>query len=114
MISIPNYQNGTQVIMRTKLGKTLILLQQLIDQPTHVINYKLSCINLLFRTNGKLLCDAGVELTIYDKCHHKVIYGSLNLSIPLPRPYYREVCDYKNTCLISIQRAIPLVKWSDV
>ena len=114
MISIPNYQNVTQVTMRTKLGKTLILLQQLINQPTHVINYKLPCINLLFSTNSKLLCDVGVEQTIYDKCHHKVIYESLNLNIPLPQPDYREVCDYKNTCLISIQRAIPLVKWSDV
>ena len=75
----------------------------MIGQPTHIINGKSSCIDLLFATNSKLLSEVGVEQTIYDKCHHNIIYGSLNLNISLPPPYYREVWDYKNTDPICIQ-----------
>ena len=83
-------------------------------QPTHIINEKSSCIDLLFTTYNKFLCNVGVEQTIYNKCNHNIIYGLLNLNIPLPPPYYREVWDYKNTGPVCIQRAISLVNWNDV
>ena len=66
---------------------------QMIGQPTHIMNDKSSCIDLLFTANNKLLCDVGVEHTIYNNCHHNITYESLNLNIPLPPPYYREVLD---------------------
>ena len=81
----------------------------MIGQPTHIINVKSSCIDLLFTTNSKLLCDVGVEKTIYNKCHHYNRYGSLDINIPLPPPYYREVWDYKNTDPVYTQLAISLV-----
>ena len=91
----------------------------MIGQLTHIVNDKFSCIDFLFTTNSKLLCDVGVEQTtsrqtIYNKCYNNIIYGSLNLTIPLPLPYCREIWEYKNTDLISIQRAISLVNWNDV
>ena len=61
-----------------------------------------------------MLCDVGVEQTIYDNCHHNITYESLNLNIPLPPPYYRELWDYKNTDAVCIQREISLVNWNDV
>ena len=85
----------------------------MLGQPTHIMNDKSSCIDLLFTTNSKLLYDVGVEQTIYNKCHHNIIYVSLNLNIPLPPPYYREVWDYKNTYAVCTQRAILLVNWND-
>ena len=87
---------------------------QIIGQPTHIMNDKSSCIDLLFTANSKLLCDVGVKQTMDDKCHHNIIYGSLNLNIPLPPPFYSEVWDYKNTDAVCIQRAISLVNWNDV
>ena len=78
------------------------------------MNDKSSCIDLLFITNSKLLCDVGVEQIIYKKCYHNIIYGSLNLNTPLPLPYSREVWDYKNTDAVCIQRAISLVNWNDI
>ena len=87
---------------------------QMTGQPTHIINDKSSYIDLLFTTNSKLLCDVGVEQTIYNKCHDNIIYRSLNLNIPLPPPYYREVWDYKNIDPVCIQRANSLVNWYDV
>ena len=73
---------------------------QMIGQPTHIINGRSSIIDLLFTT-------------IYDKCHHNK-YGSLDLNIPLPPPYYRDDWDYKRTGPICIHRAISLVNWNDV
>ena len=64
---------------------------QSIGQPTHITNDKPPYIDLLFTTNSKWLCDVGAEPTIYNKCHHNIIYVSLNFNIPLPPPYYREV-----------------------
>ena len=55
---------------------------QIIGQPTHIVNDILSCIDLLFTTNSKLLSDVGVKQTIYDKCHHNIIYKSINLYMP--------------------------------
>ena len=69
---------------------------------------------LAFYHLNKFLCNVGVEQTIYNKCNHNIIYGLLNLNIPLPPPYYREVWDYKNTGPVCIQRAISLVNWNDV
>ena len=86
----------------------------MIGQPTYIMNDKPSCIDLRFTTNSKLLCDVGIEQTIYNKCHHNIIYGSLNLHIPFPPTYYREVWDYKNTDPVCTQRTISLVNWNDV
>ena len=60
---------------------------KMIGQTTYFINDQSSCVDLLFTTNSKLLIDVGVEQAIYDKCHHNIIYGSLNLNIPLTPPY---------------------------
>ena len=67
---------------------------------------------MLFTTNSNLPSEVGVEQTIYDKCHHDIIYGSTNFNLPLPPPYYREVWDYKYTDPICIKRAISLVNWN--
>ena len=44
----------------TASGYTLM-----IGEPTHIINDKSSCIDLLFTTNSKLFCHVGVDKTIY-------------------------------------------------
>ena len=50
----------------------------------------------------------------HNKCHHNIIYGSLNLNIPLSPPFYVEVWDYKNTDPVCMQLAISLMNWNDV
>ena len=56
---------------------------QLIDQPTHVINNPSFCIDLVFASNPNVICNSGVELSLFDKCHHNLIFGELNFMIPL-------------------------------
>ena len=79
-------------IFTATLGDT-----QMIGQPTHIMNDKSSCIELIFTTNSKMLSNVGVAQTIFNKGYYNTVYGSLNLNISLPAPYYMDVWDYKNT-----------------
>ena len=61
---------------KDKFTTTLCYIQ-MIGQPTHILNDKLPCIDLLFITSCKLLSDVGVEQTVYDKCHHNIYTDGL-------------------------------------
>ena len=79
---------------------------QLIDQPTHVSNDSSSCIGLVFASNPNLPCNSGVELSLFDKCHHNLIFGKLNFIAALPLTYKRQVWNYKKANAESIRRSI--------
>ena len=55
-----------------------------------------SCIDLFFTSIPSFISASGGELSLYDKCHHNLIYGKINFTVPLPPSYIREVWDYKN------------------
>ena len=58
-------------------------------------NTSSSCINLIFTSNASLITGLGTEKSLYaDSCHHSIIFGKMNLNVPLPPPYIREVWDY--------------------
>ena len=67
---------------------------QIINKPTHFTNVSSSCIDLIFASNTSYL-STGLEQSIYDKCHHDIMYGKLNFDIPLPPVYYKKIWDYK-------------------
>ena len=48
---------------------------QLIDQPTHITKESSSCIDLIFTSNPSFISASGVELSLYEKCHHNLIFG---------------------------------------
>ena len=52
--------------------------------------------DLIFATSPNLIRETGVELSIFEKCHHNLTYGIIDFKVPLPPPYLREVWDYKN------------------
>ena len=65
--------------------------KQMIDRPIHVINNSMSCINLSIWTNQSVISNYGVYVSIFDKCHHNIIIGEINIRVPLPPVYVREV-----------------------
>ena len=81
---------------------------QIIDEPTHVINTYISCIDLVFCTNQSVISNHGVDVSIFDKCHHNSIYGTINISVPLPPTYLREVWDYDKANIENDEKAISL------
>ena len=44
--------------------------KQIINQPTHIVNNSLSCIDLIFCNNMNLISNFGVDFSIFEKCHH--------------------------------------------
>ena len=46
---------------------------QIIDKPTHIINKSMSCIDLIFYANQYLISNHGFDVSIFGKCHHKII-----------------------------------------
>ena len=84
---------------------------QLIDQPTHTTKESSSCIDLTFTSNPSFISASGVELSLYEKCNHNLIYGKINFNVPLPPPYIREVWDYKNAKVENIQQSVSGIDW---
>ena len=84
----------------------------MINKPTHFINESSSSIDLIFSSNTSFVKSCGSELSISEKCHHNIIYGTLNFDIPLPPPYYRDVWNYKHANTGSIQKTVSTFDWS--
>ena len=85
---------------------------QIIDKPTHVINTSMSCIDLIFCTNQSVISNHGVDVSIFDKCHHNIIYGKINICVPLPPTYVQEVWDYEKANIANIKKAISNFDWN--
>ena len=84
---------------------------QLIDQPSHITKESSSCIDLIFISNPSVISASRVELSLYQKFHHNLIHGKISFNVPLPPPYIREVLDYKNAKVASIQQSVSGIDW---
>ena len=84
---------------------------QIIDKAAHVINKSKSCIDLIFCTNQNVISKYGVDASLFDKCHHNVIYGKINIRVPLPPVIIREVWNYSKADVQNIQKAILGFNW---
>ena len=85
---------------------------QMIEKTTHFINESSSCIDLIFSSNVNFTKNCGVEQSFYEKCHHNIIYGTLNFNTPLPHPYFREIWDFKSANIVCIQKSINNFDWA--
>ena len=84
---------------------------QLINQPTHITKDYFTCIELIFTSNPNLINSSGVEMSLFEKCHHNIAHGKIDFKISIPPPYMREVWDYKNASAESTQRSISSIDW---
>ena len=64
--------------------------KQIIDKPTHVINNSMSCIDLIFCTNQNVVSNYGVDVSMFKKSHDNIIYGKIDIRVPLQPVYVRE------------------------
>ena len=51
----------------------------------------MSCIDLIFCLNLNVISKHGVDVSVFEKCHHDIVYGEINILVPLPPIYVREV-----------------------
>ena len=80
--------------------------KQIINKPTRIVNNSSSCIDFLFCNNLNLIANYGVNLSLFENCHHNIIFGKINIRIPLPPSYVREVWDYSSANTKNIQKAV--------
>ena len=68
----------------TKLSEIIdsYCLNQLIDEPTHILPNSLFCIDLIITDQLNLFVDFGVHPSLYPKSHHQIVSGTTNLSVP--------------------------------
>ena len=79
---------------------------------SHITKEFFPCRNLVFTSSPSFISASGVELSLYEKCHHNLIFRKINFHIPFPPPYIREVWDCKNAKVENIQQSVSGVDWN--
>ena len=70
------------------------LLEQMVEEATHIPNDKTqTCIDLIMTNQPFLFVDKGVIPSPDPSLKHQIIYGKINFSVPCPPPHKREVWD---------------------
>ena len=72
------------MILPTKQVKNVTL-----SHHHHIVNNCLSWVDLILCTNQNVISKHGVNVSIFDK-YHNIIYGNINIRVPLPPMYVRE------------------------
>ena len=62
-------------------------LEPLISQPTYIIGESQSCIDFIFTDQLSLVIESGVSGSLYEQCHHQIIYGKISAG-NLPPSHY--------------------------
>ena len=99
----------------TKLSEVIdsYCLNQLIDEPTHIIPNSLSCIDWIITDQPNLFVDFGVHPSLYPKSHHQIVFGTINLSVQRPPPYKRTVWKYDKAEIGAINSELRGINLSD-
>ena len=71
----------------------------------------MSCIDLIFCTNQNVISKHGVDDSIFDKCHHNITYGNIDICVHFPPKYVREVWDYSKADVQNIKKSIKDFNW---
>ena len=72
----------------------------------------MSCIDLIFCTNENIISNRGVDVMIFEKCHHNIIYGKINIWELLLPAYIREIWDYSKANIENINKTISNFNWT--
>ena len=86
-------------------------LNQLIQEPTHILNSSLSYIDLIFTSQANLVIKSGIHSLLHSNCHHEIVFAKFNLSIFYPPPYERTVWYYERANTEFIRGAIDQFDW---
>ena len=102
------------LVSRTTLDALLEsnYLTQLIDQPTNIESRGVSCVDLIITDLPNLIVDHGIHSSLDNFCHHQIIHGKVNVSVPSPPPYKRQVWDYSKPNKEKIRNTLLNIKWS--
>ena len=87
---------------------------QIINEPTHILNNSSSCVDLIFTSQPNLVIESRVHYSLHANCHHQITYVKFNLNVIYPPQYEREVWHYKLVNSDCLQRVIANFDWEKV
>ena len=91
----------------------LLDYSQLINEPTNFEpNKSPSCIDLIFVSQLNLVVESGGHPSLFNTCHHQIIFEKISFKLFLPSPYEREIWHYSRAQVPLIQRSIKNIDWS--
>ena len=86
-------------------------LQQLINEPTYILQNSNSCIDLIFTSQPNLVIESGVHSSPHSSCHHQIVFAKFNLKICNSPPYLRQVWYFKEVETNLIRRELNGFNW---
>ena len=86
-------------------------LYQLINEPTNIRGESMSCIDLIITDQPAFFVETGVNPSLDDFCQHQLVHGKVNIAIPFPPPYKRNVWDYCKADILNIRSILRNVNW---
>ena len=76
-------------------------------------NASSSITDLILTSNPNLIAVFGIKKSLYtDSCHHAIVFGKMNLNVPLPPTYTHEVWGYNKADRRNIQRNVKTCNWA--
>ena len=73
-----------------------------------------SCIDLIFTNQPELVYESGVHPSLYNTCHHQIIFAKIKFKVHLPPAYKREVWSYAKANVDLIKQSISNFNWVGV
>ena len=86
-------------------------LDQIINEPTHILPTSASCIDLIFINQPNLVINNGVHPSLHQNCYYQIIFAKIDLKVYYPPPYKRLVWDYKKANIDAINLATKSFNW---
>ena len=80
-------------------------LNELIQEPTHILNLSSSCIDLTFTSQQNSFIESGIHSLLHSYCQHQKVFAKFILSIFYSPPYERTVWYYERANTELIRRA---------
>ena len=81
-------------------------LRQWIHEPIHILSNSFSCIDLIFTSQSSLVRESGVHSSLYENCHHQLVYAKFNLKVWYLPPLECKTWHYQHPNVDQIKRTI--------
>ena len=66
---------------------------------------------MTFTSQPNFIVESGIHASLFDRCHHQIIYTKINFKIHFPPPYERLIWDYSKANEKLIRRSLLKVDW---
>ena len=70
-----------------------------------------SCIDLIFCSQHNLIQNSGTRASLFERCHHQIVYAEVNFKVFYPPPYKRKIWDYNNVDVYKINESLSQIDW---